>query len=124
MNAQETPSAWLPEPAEYRACNCVEWTDPDAPYVSSYAFRFQRDELCDGVDVIKVQYAIELEKRLRRLAAHLTEREIRIRDLEIKIADRDKQIAELKAAGDALGADTSRPGWKERWGRWMRAKGY
>ena len=50
--------------------------------------------------------------------------ELRIRDLEIKIADRDKQIAELKAAGDALGSDTSRPGWKERWARWMRAKGY
>lgn len=55
---------------------------------------------------------------------HITELQIRIRDLEIKIADRDKQIAELKAAGDALGSDTSRPGWKERWARWMRAKGY
>ena len=50
--------------------------------------------------------------------------EMRIRDLEIKIADRDKQITELKAAGDGLGSDMSRPGWQERWSRWMRAKGY
>lgn len=56
--------------------------------------------------------------------ARILELEIRIRDLEIKIADRDKQIMELKAAGDALGSDMSRPGWKERWARWMRAKGY
>lgn len=58
------------------------------------------------------------------LEAEVMRLRMRIRDLEIKIADRDKQIAELKAAGDGLGSDTSRPGWKERWARWMRAKGY
>lgn len=58
------------------------------------------------------------------LPAQILLLEIRIRDLEIKIADRDKQITELKAAGDGLGSDTSRPGWKDRWARWMRAKGY
>lgn len=56
--------------------------------------------------------------------SRIIELQIRIRDLEIKIADRDKQLAELKAAGDGLGSDTSRPGWKERWAWWMRAKGY
>jgi hypothetical protein len=56
--------------------------------------------------------------------SRIVELQIRLRDLEIKIADRDKQIAELKAAGDGLGSDTSRPGWKERWARWMRAKGH
>lgn len=62
----------------------------------------------------------EIDGLKRRVA----ELQIRIRDLEIKIADRDKQITELKAAGDGLGSDMSRPGWQERWARWMRAKGY
>lgn len=56
--------------------------------------------------------------------SRISELQIRLRDLEIKIANRDHQIAELKAAGDGLGSDTSRPGWKDRWARWMRAKGY
>ena len=56
--------------------------------------------------------------------ARILELEMRIRDLEVKIANRDAQIRDLKAAGDGLGSDTSRPGWKERWARWMRAKGY
>lgn len=56
--------------------------------------------------------------------ARILELQIRIRDLEIKLANRDNLITELKAAGDALGSDTTRPGWKERWARWMRAKGY
>lgn len=124
MSNPENPSTWLPEPAANRAPNAVDWTDPGAPYVSSLAYRYHRDEHCTGVDVIKAQYAIELELRLRMVAAELALRVIRIRDLEIKIADRDKQITELKAAGDALGSDTSRPGWKDRWARWMRAKGY
>ena len=124
MSTQETPSAWLPEPPAYRAPNGVDWTDPDAPYVSTLAYRYHRDGICDGVDVIKAEYAIDLEKRLRRLAAAMAILEMRRRDLEIKIADRDKQIMELKAAGDGLGSDTSRPGWKDRWARWMRAKGY
>ena len=64
------------------------------------------------------------DREITELTGRIKELQIRIRDLEIKIADRDKQITELKAAGDGLGSDTSRPGWKERWARWMRAKGY
>ena len=65
MSNPENPSTWLPEPAANRAPNAVDWTDPGAPYVSSLAYRYRRDEHCTGVDVIKAQYAIDLEKRLR-----------------------------------------------------------
>lgn len=122
MNPSHAPGEWLPQPAEFRPENAVPWTDPNAPYVSSYAFRYHRDEACTGVDVIKVQYAIDLEKRLRALASYATEQVIRVRDLQLKIGEREKQIADLKAAGTALGIDVTRPGWKERWAAWMRSK--
>lgn len=53
-----------------------------------------------------------------------TELLARIADLESQIANRDARIAALIKAGDANGTDHTRPGWKERWANWMRAKGY
>lgn len=50
--------------------------------------------------------------------------ELRIADLESQLANRDARIAALITAGDANGTDHTRPGWKERWANWMRAKGY
>jgi hypothetical protein len=49
---------------------------------------------------------------------------IRVADLESQLANRDARIAALITAGDANGIDHTRPGWKQRWAEWMRAKGY
>jgi hypothetical protein len=49
---------------------------------------------------------------------------IRVADLECQVANREARIAHLIKAGDANGTDHTRPGWKQRWAEWMRAKGY
>lgn len=50
--------------------------------------------------------------------------QIRIADLESQLANRDARITALITAGDANGIDHTRPGWQARWAAWMRAKGY
>lgn len=55
-------------PDSIRRPDTVPWYDPEAPYTSSYAIRILRypgDRSVDSVDVVKVQYVIELEKRLK-----------------------------------------------------------
>jgi hypothetical protein len=54
----------------------------------------------------------------------ILELQIRIADLECQLANRNARIAALITAGDANGTDHTRPGWKQRWTNWMRAKGY
>lgn len=71
----------LPEPTPWRMDDTVPWYDVEAPYVSSYAIRVRRApgySKLDLCDVIKVQYAIELEKRLRKAVARIEELELQI----------------------------------------------
>ena len=71
----------LPEPKLWRVQNTVPWHDSEAPYTSSYAIRVLRypgDTNIDWCDVIKVQYAIELEKTLRKAVARIKELETQI----------------------------------------------
>ena len=71
----------LPEPTPWRMNDTVPWYDAEAPYISSYAIkvlRYPGDPEIDSCDVVKVQYAIEIEKLLRKAVARIEELELQI----------------------------------------------
>lgn len=71
----------LPTPTPWRMKDTVPWHDAEAPYVSSYAIRVLRYpgvQEIDSCDVVKVQYAIELEKLLRKAVNRIEELELQI----------------------------------------------
>lgn len=70
---------WIPKPAQYRNPDAPRNEYPEAPYTSSHAIKAYR---CyggvmswDPCHAVKVQYAIELEKRLQEAAKYIAELE-------------------------------------------------